>query len=246
MHKKPKVYLITGATSGIGLDLAKKILLNKNHVICCGRSFEELDNFVKKKKLNNFYQKIKTDFSQLDNLKFFNKIKKVDFIVNAAGFVEHNLIKFFNIKIFLKLINVNLIFPISVVSELYKKDKIVDNGKIVFISSLLNVKKTMIGTLGYGVAKSGVDASVRSFALEMAKKNIRVNAVAPGMVDTNLVNNSKTISKDLLERDKKRYPIDGRYAKTSEVSNLILYLLSEKSDFITGQTFILDGGFSLT
>ena len=49
MHKKPKVYLITGATSGIGLDLAKKILLNKNHVICCGRSFEELDNFVKKK-----------------------------------------------------------------------------------------------------------------------------------------------------------------------------------------------------
>jgi 3-oxoacyl-[acyl-carrier protein] reductase len=246
MHKEPKVYLVTGATSGIGLDLTKKILLNKNYVICCGRSFEELDNFVKKKKLNSFYQKIKTDFSQLDNLKFFNKIKKVNFIVNAAGFVEHNLIKFFKIKTFLKLINVNLIFPISLVSELYKKDKIADNGKIVFISSLLNGKKTRIGALGYGVAKSGIDASVRSFALEMAKKNICVNAVAPGMVNTDMIKNIKMLSKHLIAIDKKKYPLEQRYVKISEVSNLVMYLLSKKSDFITGQTIVLDGGFSLT
>jgi short-subunit dehydrogenase involved in D-alanine esterification of teichoic acids len=64
MNKGSKVYLITGATSGIGLDLAKKILMKKNYVICCGRSFKELDNFVKKKNLINFIKKLKLIFQK--------------------------------------------------------------------------------------------------------------------------------------------------------------------------------------
>ena len=243
MNKESKVYLITGATSGIGLDLTKKILMKKNYVICCGRSFKELDNFVKKKKINKFYQKIKVDFSKIDNLKIFNKIKKVDFVINAAGFAEHNLIKFFNIDIFLKLMNVNCIFPISLIAELYKKNKIADNGKIVLVSSLLNYKKTTIGSLGYGVAKSGIAAATQSLALEFAQKNIRVNSVAPGMVNTKMLNSLKISA--FLKADKKRYPLEQRYAKISEVSNLVMYLLSKNSDFITGQTIVLDGGFSL-
>lgn len=246
MNKESKVYLITGATSGIGLDLTKKILMKKNYVICCGRSFKELDNFVKKKKINKFYQKIKVDFSKIDNLKIFNKIKKVDFVINAAGFVEHNLIKFFNIDIFIKLMNVNLIFPVSLIAELYKKNKIADNGKIVLLSSLLNYKKTTIGSLGYGVSKSAIVSATQSLALEFAEKNIRVNSVAPGMVNTKMVNNVKIFSKDMINADKKKYPLEQRYAKISEVSNLVMYLLSKNSDFITGQTIVLDGGFSLT
>ena len=241
-----KSYLIFGSTSGLGLDFTKKILIKKkDYIYCCGRKFEHLDSFVKKNKLENFYKKINIDFVKRDQFFKLNIINKIDFIVNYAGLVKNNLIKFYDNKLFYQLIMINLFSPINYINFLYKKNKINNNAAIVLLSSILGNKKVRIGSLGYAVGKSGLDAAIKVMALEMAEKNIRVNAISPGMVSTNFIEQIKEISLNDIKKDMKNYPLGNIYAKISEVNNLVNFLLSKKSSFITGQNIIIDGGLCL-
>ena len=140
---------------------------------------------------------------------------------------------------------INLFSPINYINFLYKKNKINNNAAIVLLSSILGNKKVRIGSLGYAVGKSGIDAAVKVMALEMAERNIRVNAISPGMVSTNFIEQIKEISLNDIKKDMKNYPLGNRYAKISEVNSLVNFLLSKKSSFITGQNIIIDGGLCL-
>jgi NAD(P)-dependent dehydrogenase (short-subunit alcohol dehydrogenase family) len=81
--------------------------------------------------------------------------------------------------------------------------------------------------------------------LELAHKNIRVNAVAPGMVNTELVRNASYLSEENKKEDMARYPLGNRYAEPDEVASVISFLIGKDSSFITGQTIVVDGGFTL-
>ena len=236
---------VTGATSGIGLSVAKHFLKKKQQVYCLGRNFKELDLFVKNNKLNKFFYKIQFDLKKNFNINILNKIEELDKIIICSGFVKNNLVKFFDEALFDDLIKVNLISPIKIVSSLYSLNKIRHDAQIVFVASILGSFKFMPGTSGYSIAKAGIVAATKSLALELAEKNISVNAVLPGMVDTKLIKNSLEISKAQLDLDRKRYLLQKKYLSINEVKSQILYLLSRSAKRITGQTIVIDAGFLL-
>jgi len=236
---------ICGATSGIGLELCKFYLKKRNNVYCLGRNFLQINKFVKKNHLTKFFFKIIFDLKKNFNDNMIKKISNLDKIVICPGFVKDNLIKFFNNKIFDNLIKVNLTNPVKIISNLYSKEKINNNAQIVFVSSLLGSYKFRPGALGYALSKAGIISAVKSLALEFAEKNISVNAVAPAMVETNLIKNLRNISKDQFDVDKKKYILEKKYLSIKEIKDQIIYLLSKKAKKITGQTLVIDAGYLL-
>ena len=96
----------------------------------------------------------------------------------------------------------------------------------------------------YSISKAGLIGMTKSLAVELSPKLIRVNAVAPGMVNTPM-SDGVYVDDYFLKLDKKKYPLGKRYARPSEISDVIIFLLFSKSSFITGQTIVIDGGFTL-
>ena len=124
-----------------------------------------------------------------------------------------------------------------------KKKKIKKGASVVFTSSLSGLGRTSVGNTIYAGTKGAISAFVQGAALELAAKGIRVNAVCPGMVETNIMNGSM-VSSEQLEEDKKNYPLK-RYGRPEEVAWAMIYLLSDASSWTTGTNIILDGGYSV-
>ena len=240
-----KNILITGATSGIGFNFLKKNI-KKNYVFyAVGRNFSNIDKLINNKNDKKKIIKIKFDFNH--NLKKLNlnKFPKFDYILVAAGLAKDNLISNFDEKIFDEIIKVNLTPPAKLLGLLVKNNKIKTKASIVLISSISGYKSTYNFHYSYSISKAGLIAMTKSLAVELSQKLIRVNAVAPGMVSTPLVDKLKA-DDYFINIDKKKYLLGKRYAKSSEVSDVINFLLSSKSSFITGETIVVDGGFTLT
>jgi NAD(P)-dependent dehydrogenase (short-subunit alcohol dehydrogenase family) len=240
-----KNILVTGATSGIGLDFVKKNLGRNYKFFLVGRNFEALKKFIKKKKIKSKINIINFDFNKKLGLFDFNKIPKLDYIVLSAGVAKYNLIKDFNEKIFDEVVNINLIQTSKLMSYLVKNNKINNYASIVVISSISGHKMAFNFNYAYSISKAGLKAMVESLACELGAKFIRVNSIAPGMVNTPL---RKKLNQDdhFTKIDKSKYLLGKRYANTKEISDVINFLLSNNSSFITGQTIIVDGGFTLT
>ena len=240
-----KKILVTGATSGIGFNFIKRNILKNYEFYLMGRNFSKINNFLINKKIKTKINKLKFDFKH--NLKKINlkKIPKLDYIVLAAGTNKYNLIKNFNEKIFDEIIKINLIQTAKLLGFLIKNNKINNKASIVIVSSINGYKMTFNFQYAYSISKAGLIAMAKSIASELSSKLVRVNAVAPGMVNSPLtqrLNNHQYFNKI----DEAKYLLGKRYAKTSEISSVIEFLLSSKSSFITGETIVVDGGFTLT
>lgn len=240
-----KKILITGATSGIGQRFLKKIIKKDYDFYLVGRDFKEIKKLIKKNKIKKNINYINFDFNKSLKKFNFNKIPNLDYVVLSAGIIKYNLISDFNSELFDEVININLIQTAKFIAMLVKKNKINNKASIVTLSSISGTQMAFHFHYAYSISKAGLSGMTRALAQELSGKFIRVNAIAPGMVDTTL-SSSLINDKHYKDIDKAKYPLGKRYAKTNEIADLINFLLSSKSSFITGQTIVIDGGFTLT
>tara|TARA_Y100000741_G_C18211557_1_gene541936 strand:- start:280 stop:996 length:717 start_codon:yes stop_codon:yes gene_type:complete len=225
--------LITGASRGIGKSLFKAYSNLGANVIgtttdkkkFINKNFLEV-NFENEKSTNSFYKKIK-------------KLKKVDILINNAGINKISSIQNLDEKSLKKILNVNLLAPIlltKIVSQKMIKRK---SGSIINIGSIFgHVSKSQRSS--YSAAKAGLEGFTKAASLDLAKYGILVNSVCPGFVKTDLT--KKILGLNKIKQLEKEIPL-GRLSSSEEIVNLIIFLSSNKNTYVTGQSFIIDGGF---
>ena len=237
-----KVAVITGGASGIGLATARKLLSEGAKVVLVDWN-ENVSDIAKT--LNNDAVGIRCDVSSdTDVQKCVNEIKEkfdhIDLLVANAG-VGGGPNKAHEVSVdeWNKVIGVNQtgVFLMNkyVISEMLKNG----GGAIVNTSSMYGLVGTTM-SFAYSASKGAINQMTRSLALTYARDNIRVNAVAPGYVDTPIL---AEVPKDMKDAMANQLPV-GRLGKDTEIANLICYLLSDDATFITGAIVPIDGGFT--
>ena len=239
-----KTVLVTGASSGIGKSTAIECAKMGANVVITGRNEERLqETFNMLEGENN--QMIVADLSNEESLaKLVELCPSLDGLVNNAGSTIITPTQFITRDKLMRVLEINTVAPILLTQMLLKKKKLGKDSSIVITDSISGVKIASHGNVLYSTSKSAINGFVKNAALDLAGKNIRVNAVCPGMIDTHIFDNSYVTAEDLAE-DMKKYPLK-RYGKPEEVAYAIIYLLSDASGFTTGTSLVLDGGFTLT
>ncbi len=254
MERNPgdKVVLVTGATSGIGRAVALRFAESAARVAAVGRNPEALRDVGDAiKKAGGEPLTVTADVTKEEDLRHLmqhalGEFGRLDVLVNAAGHISTGSIEDTSLAAWDKMLDVNLraVFHLM---QLATPHLIETQGNIVNISSVTGLR-SFPGVLAYCVSKAGVDQLTRCAALELAPKNVRVNAVNPGVVVTEIHKRGGMGEEDyrnFLERSKTTHPL-GRVGQASEVAELVFYLASEKASWITGATYSIDGGRALT
>ena len=241
---KEKIAIITGGTRGIGFETAKKFLDNGCKVIILGSKKESIDNAINKlKDINNEYE-IDGYWPNLSDLKevsntfdeIVKKYKKIDILVNNAGISARESIYDYSEDDFKKIIdlNVNAVFNCTKAIVNHMKEN--GGGVILNTSSMVSIYGQPSGC-GYPASKFAVNGLTKSLARELAKDNIRVNAVAPGIIYTDMM---KDVPESIIEPLIKSIPL-GRIGTAEDIANAFLFLASDMASYITGVILSVDG-----
>jgi NAD(P)-dependent dehydrogenase (short-subunit alcohol dehydrogenase family) len=237
-----KKILVTGASSGIGKAIAIESSKLGASVIITGRSEERLKDTLELMSGNPSY--IVADLSVKEDLIRLTKdTEALDGLVNCAGLTKVLPFQFAARDNYEEVMDVNFFAPVELTRLLVKSKKLVKGASVVFISSVSGVFCSAVAASIYSASKGAVNGVVKGMALDLAAKNIRVNCVNPGMIDTNIFSEGK-ITEEQLSEDMKRYPLK-RYGKPEEVAYAVVYLLSEASSWVTGTNLLIDGGYTL-
>ena len=239
-----KTILVTGASSGIGRSIAIESSNMGANVILTGRNIERLQETLALLK-NGQHQYITSDISSEEEIiKLVNQIPELDGCVHSAGILGLTPIQAITEEKINEFERVNLHAPILLTKHLVKKKKLIKGSSVVFISSAAGVYRVSTANALYAVTKNGLDAFMRSAALELAGKQIRFNSVNPAMIDTASLSNIP-ISEEQQKANLEQYPLK-RYGKPEEVAYATIYLLSDASAWTTGIEIKLDGGLTLS
>jgi NAD(P)-dependent dehydrogenase (short-subunit alcohol dehydrogenase family) len=247
-----KVAIITGASSGIGRATCLLFVKNGAKVIAVGRNEKELKSLRDEASGNEGSLKINLadvcENSQVDRLinETVENFGQIDVLVNAAGIIKNGSIENTTLDDWDMMMDINLR------SVFYLMQKCVPHlektkGNIVNVSSVTGLR-AFPNVLAYCVSKAAVDQLTRCSALELAARGVRVNAVNPGVIETNLHKRGGMFEADyenFLEHSRTTHPL-GRVGQPHEVAELIGYLASEKASWITGATYEIDGGRAQT
>lgn len=246
----PKTYFVTGGSSGIGLEICKRLLYSGSKVYCGTRSYskyiENLYSWAKIEGLqeNIFWIDVNFEDGNFINSGAFN-IPDIDGFVNCAGVSSVSPLRFMKSSQILEVFKINLISPIELIRELLKQKKIKKMASLVFISSINGTTTGSKGHTIYAAAKGGINGFVMSLSNELSKQMIRVNSVAPGLVKTELYNEvANFVSADQMDLHTQKYPLGE--GTTGDVASVVCFLLSNNSKWITGQTIVVDGGYSIS
>jgi len=246
MEFEGKVAIVTGATSGIGMATARKFVEQGGRVAAAGRKKDALAklagpniktysaDLTSEKETEAFVQNVLKDFGGIDVL------------VNAAGIIANGTIENTTLADYDLMMNIN-VRSLFHLTQLALPSIIARKGNVVNVSSVTGLR-AFPGVLAYCVSKAAVDQLTRCAALELAPKGVRVNAVNPGVVRTNLHLNSgmnQDAYAGFVERSKTTHPL-GRIGEANEIADLILFLASSKAGWITGATYSIDGGRAQT
>lgn len=239
-----KVVLVTGGTRGIGRKIAEKYAENGYNLVLNyvsdNTDIDEIKNeFVK---YNNEVLILKADVSKYDECEklvkeAIEKFGKIDVLVNNSGITKDGLIAIMKEENFNKVIDVNLKGTFNmcrnVIPYMVKKK----NGNIVNVSSVVGIAGNA-GQSNYSASKAGIIGFTKSIAKELSARNIRVNAVAPGFIDTDM---TSVLTDKVKENIYSQIPLK-RMGEAKEVANVVYFLSSDESSYITGQVINVDGG----
>lgn len=240
-----KKILITGASSGIGRECSILLSNMGAKLIICGRNRERL--IETQTLLNNSkeHEIFIGDLAMDINIESLVKsIDKIDGILLVAGMVKTLPIKFLSREDLLSVIETNFMSPTLITQKLIREKKINKNGSIVFMSSIAGNFLADKGNGAYAASKAALNGICKVMALEFANQKIRVNAICPGMVQTPMTNNElAAVSKEQLKLNESLYPLG--YGQPEDVAYSAAYFLSDASKWVTGTSFIIDGGFTI-
>ena len=242
--KEEKVVFVTGGSRGIGKEVATKFAENGYNIVINYVSdktdVEALKNEWEEKGVKTLI--LKADVTKADEVNMvvkeaIEKFGKIDVLVNNAGITRDNLLMRMSEEEFDKVIETNLKGTFIVTKAVTKYMMKKRAGSIVNLSSVVGVAGNA-GQCNYSASKAGVIGFTKSVAKELASRNIRANAVAPGFIETDM---TAVLSDAVKEGIHNQIPLK-RMGSAKEVANLIYFLGSEQSSYITGQVINVDGG----
>lgn len=236
-----KHFLIIGATGNLGAATARRLKDEGAGLTLTGRNSE---------KLNALGEELSAPSLALDLLQTKDRaalaegIDKVDGVVDAAGVAPLSPLKYIKDVDMEYCLLMNLQRPTAILRDLVKAGKLKTGGSIVWISSMA----ASLATPGYAIyaaSKAGLEAAGRCLALELAPKSIRLNCIAPGMIESDMAGEvAEKISNEAMDRHFQKYPLGLGQAR--DVADVAVFLLSERARWITGTVLTLDGGYTLT
>ena len=241
---KNKTSVITGASRGIGKSIAINLAKNGSGVCLLSRDLNELD---KVKSLINKSTNVKasiysvdtSDYNSVNNTikKIINESDRIDILVNNAGITRDNILLKMNENEWKKVIDVNLTGYFntskSVIRQMIKQKY----GRIINISSVVGLKGNQ-GQVNYSASKAGIIGLTNSLAKEVGSRNITVNTLAPGYIETDMTDKLDNSTKeDFLAKTCIK-----RFGTTQDIANAVCFLASDLAEYITGQTINIDGG----
>ena len=244
-----KTIVVTGASSGIGLAITKSLIETGANVIAVVRNI----NSDKMKNLNQIKEKhesalkiveINLESEEEIKIKTIKLIKDVDDIfglVNNAGQIFNGLVQMTSRGVFSKMLDVNFFAPLTITQIILKKMIKNREGSIVNISSTSS-QDCNVGRAAYSSSKIALEAMTKTLAYELGRYNIRANCVLPGLTNTKLM--KENTNENVISEVIKNIAL-GRVAEPEEIANLVSFLCSSKSSYITGQSIRVDGGLRI-
>ena len=239
INLKNKKVFITGGTAGIGLSILESFYKLEADIFTIGTNVENLKN------IQSNFPEIKTANFNLENHQKIEELVKeakdklggLDIVINNAGITKDNLAIRMSDEEWNKVININLTAVFLICKYSIKAMMKQDAGSIINISSIVGHTGNF-GQANYSSAKAGIVAMSKSLAKEYAKKNIRINCISPGFIDTKMTKNiNEEFKKKLIEN----IPM-GKLGTGNDIANCALFLASDLSSYITGETIHVNGG----
>jgi len=236
-----KTAIVTGGSRGIGKEISEILAANNYNVIAVATSEQSLDSIRDIKNIHPFC----CDISDKQSIeKLYNYISDTfgyaDVLINNAGIHMDNILLRMKSEEWTKVMDVNLNGPFHLTKAVLKDMVKNKCGRIINISSISGTDGNK-GQGNYAASKGGLLALTKSLAKEVGRRNITVNCIAPGLIETDMTAHlSDTVKKGYLDR----IPLK-RLGKPKDIGQMILFLCSDEASYITGQTFYIDGGMSL-
>lgn len=233
------IILVTGASRGIGREIAKNLAKQGNIVIAnYNNSEEQAKNLLEESENIHIY---KADVSKRNEVKqmieyILNKFKKIDVLINNAGISSYKMFTDITDEDWSNIMNTNLYSAFCVTQEVLPNMIHNKNGSIINISSIWGLVGSSCET-AYSVSKAGIDAMTKSLAKELGPSNIRINSIAPGIIDTDM--NKKLTEKEIKDIEKD-IPLE-RIGKTLDISKCVQWLIED--NYTTGQVISINGGW---
>ena len=241
-----KNVIITGANKGIGKEILLLFAKNNANIIACTRKKDdtfqnEINNISKDNNIN--ITNINFDYSTIDEVKesanyIIKNFEKIDVLINNAGVIDTSLFQMTKLSKIREIFEINFFAQLEFTQIILKK--MIKNQS----SSIINISSTaamdpVSGRIAYSASKSSIITFSKILSKELAKFKVRVNVIAPGLTETELMR--KSHSDEVVEDVLKNISL-GRIGNTRDVANLALFLASDKSDYINGQVIRIDGG----